>query len=283
MINVFMGGVLALCVTKVKKLLQIQHLSNKVPASMNAKEYPLSNFAPYREGRNPYRHKIFELSQQSTTMLGDQYTENHKGSWLRIAYSNPTALQFEIGSYHGETSIEMAKNDPQTLFLGMEWKHKQAFKAGKKAADLGLKNICFLRGNCARLPMVLAKGEVDRFLILFPDPWGRFSQNKWRLLNPDFIQMLSYLLKPNGQIFIKTDHEDYARYIEQSLEEEKSIHKMPQLHAEEFWEKVPHSPFERIFRRKNLPIYSFAYEKIDKAELPERIFHALEREKKILT
>lgn len=222
-----------------------------------SKDYPLANYRPYGNTRNPYGQKIRDFA--AATLLADDATEQHKGQWRERFGLPPTAfLQLELGAYHGETSIHLAKTQPEVAHLGVEWKYKQCFKAGKKAADVGVKNLTFLRANMARLARVVAPGEVDRIWVLFPDPWSKASQQKWRVLNPGFFRLLASLLKEGKELMIKTDHQDYAEYIQTAWQEAGGFELMNKEDAEKVWALIPPTPFERIFLRQKLPIYSFA-------------------------
>ena len=150
-----------------------------------SKVYPISNYKEYRKSRNPYWQIIrdFRGEAKRSTILADEFTEEHRGKW-REYFGMPKSafLNVELGAYHGETSIHLARTNPDVAHVGIEWKYKMCFKGGKKAKDQGLENLTFLRANNARLPWMFAPGEIDRVWVLFPDPWSKLAQNKWRLL-----------------------------------------------------------------------------------------------------
>lgn len=227
---------------------------------MANRDYPLANFRPYEESRNPYFEKIIAASQGpfKNTLLGDHDTEQFRGKWReRLGLAPETHLQLELGAYHGETSIQMAKANPGQGFLGLEWKYKQCYVAAKKAEDQRLKNIVFLRANMARLPLVVAPGELDRVLMLFPDPWSKSVHRKWRVLRPEFFQQIAYLLKPGSEFLIKTDHKDYAEYIEESWQPCGGFEKIEGAQIQNFWQQLPPTPFEKIFLRQGRSRDSF--------------------------
>lgn len=241
-----------------------------------SKEYPVANFAEYRASRNPYAEKIAAFTDDASVfspLLGDVATEAHRGKWREYFSLPQTAfLNLELGAYHGETSHHLAHTNPGAAHLGIEWKHKQCFKAGKKARDQGLKNVSFLRANSARLPWMFASGEVDRVWVLFPDPWSKASQHKWRLLQPEFFQILAWLLHENKELMIKTDHPEYANFIKESIASVPYFSYLPQERAAAIWSLIPPTPFERIFLRQGLSIHSFSLVRNSiPAALPERV------------
>ncbi len=222
-----------------------------------SKSYPVANYQDYRPSKNPYASRIREFG--SPLLLADADTEKHRGAW-RAYFGAPKEafLQLELGAYHGETSHHLARTHPEGVQLGVEWKYKQCFKAGKKAQDQGLKNVSFLRANFARLPWMFAPGEVDRVWILFPDPWSKAAQQKWRTLHPGFFRTLGVMLAEGKEVMLKTDHADYAAYIQESFKEAGCFDLLPKERAERLWQLIPPTPFERIFLRQSLPIHSFA-------------------------
>ena len=54
-------------------------------------------------------------------------------------------------------------------------------------------------------------------IILFPDPWPKSKHKKRRLLKSNFFIVLQSLLKKDGKIIIKTDWQDYAEEIRETL------------------------------------------------------------------
>jgi len=226
-----------------------------------AKVYPVSNFKDYRPSKNPYNFKIREFADHDgfAQVIADEFTELHKGKWRERFRKGPEAkLELELGAYHGETSNHLARTNPGNIHLGVEWKYKMCFMGGKKARDQRLTNVTHLRANIARLPWMFEKGEIDRVWILFPDPWSKLAQSKWRLLQPGFFRMLACLLPEGRELMIKTDHEEYSQFIAEALKEAGCFDRMSEEKAAANWALIPPTPFERIFLRQNLPVYSFA-------------------------
>lgn len=247
---------------------------------MANKAYPVSNYREYTPTKNPYGPKIQAYMDQGIpTILADHATEAHKGRW-RERFGRPagTRLELELGAYHGETSNHLARTNPDAIHLGVEWTYKQCFLGAKKARDQALTNVTFLRANNARLPWMIAPGEVDRVWILFPDPWSKAGHAKWRLLQPGFLRMLGCLLGAGKELMIKTDHPDYAAFIKESLQEAGCFDPLPEERARANWALIPPTPFERIFLRQNLPIFPFALTRNEKLVVaPEEVQHVLAR------
>lgn len=239
--------------------------------STMGKAYPRSNYAAYRPSRNPYaeRFQEFLTGQKHPFGLKDHDTEAHRGRWREFFQRPATSfLHLELGSYHGETSIELARANPDDLFLGIEWKFKICYKAASKARQDNLDNLCFLRANMSRLPWMFKPGEVDQVCIFFPDPWSKLSQNKWRVLHEGFLRILGGLLAEGKTLLIKTDHPDYADFIREQLSIAGCFSPMAEELAAAVFAKIPPTPFERIFRAQDMKIHSFALTRNTKLVAP---------------
>ncbi len=223
------------------------------------KAYPTSNYAAYRSSRNPYAARFDEFRSSRPHGLKDHDTEAYRGRW-REFFGKPrdAFLHVELGAYHGETSLRIAEENPNQIFIGIEWKFKICYKAAAKARAQNQDNLCFLRANMSRLPWMFAPGEIDQVAIFFPDPWSKFSQNKWRVLHEGFFRTLGNLLSEGKSLLIKTDHADYASYIAESIAVAGCFDLMEKNRADTAFAKIPATPFERIFRAQGLPIHSFA-------------------------
>ena len=56
---------------------------------------------------------------------------------------------------------------------------------------------------------------------MHPDPWPKAKHEKRRLLNHDFLNLLSQFLSDSGQIIIGTDHWEYYDWIVEQLKQTK--------------------------------------------------------------
>ena len=57
--------------------------------------------------------------------------------------------------------------------------------------------------------------------MLHPDPWPKARHEKRRLLNHDFLNLLSTCLANSGEIIIGTDHWEYYDWIIEQLKQTK--------------------------------------------------------------
>jgi tRNA (guanine-N7-)-methyltransferase len=232
----------------------------------------------YAASKNIYWEKLKTLPPALQGLaLTDHDTETHRGSWRRHFLKTkalPTTtvdsipLHVEIGCNAGHVSIEWAKQDPNQLYIGIDYKFKMIHKMAEKAAKFGVKNLLCFRANADRLPQMFAPQEIDFLYMYFPDPWPKKAQIKNRTADVEWLKSIAPLLKtgaPGRGIFhLKTDHEHYFDFILSNLNELKDTFEILEmtrdLHATHPNPKALIIPevtlFERLFIKDGLPIYS---------------------------
>lgn len=144
--------------------------------------------------------------------------ETKKGSWRSLFGSDLPAdapLFLEIGCGKGAFLLEMARREPKTLFVAVEFCREAMLLAVEKVYAEGLKNVRFLNADAAKLAEYFAEGEVDRIFLNFSDPWPKARHAKRRLTAPSFLETYRIILKDGGFIRQKTDN---VLLFESSLE-----------------------------------------------------------------
>jgi tRNA (guanine-N7-)-methyltransferase len=116
----------------------------------------------------------------------------------------------EGGCGAGEHLTGQAAGHADALFLGAE-----PFVNGLGAClahidAAGLTNVRLHAGDVRTLMALLPDASIDRFYILFPDPWPKSRHRKRRLIQPDFIAEAARLLKPGAPLRFATDWADYG-------------------------------------------------------------------------
>ena len=89
-----------------------------------------------------------------------------------------------------------------------------------------LKNIKIFHGDTRILFNFLPKESIERFYILFPDPWPKKRHHIRRLLNRENIENICFSLKRGGKICIATDILDYKNQIIALFEQMKIFRRL---------------------------------------------------------
>lgn len=123
-------------------------------------------------------------------------------------------LVLEIGFGMGQSLVQMAENEPNTRFIGVEV-HRPG--VGALMMELGKRELSNLRAYCCDANLVLndclPNACLDRLQLFFPDPWHKKKHNKRRLVQPEFLQRVAGKLKPGGVFHMATDWTPYAEQV----------------------------------------------------------------------
>ncbi len=122
-------------------------------------------------------------------------------------------LYLEIGSGNGDYVVKYALNNQDTICIGCEPYLNGVANTMKKIIEHNITNIRIWSDDARILLDQLPNSMFDCAYILFPDPWPKKKQHKRRLISKEFIEVLHNKLKPQAQLNIATDHEDYAKWV----------------------------------------------------------------------
>ncbi len=141
--------------------------------------------------------------------------ERRRGAWL-TEFPGHRELHVELGCGKGRFTADMAEANPDVLFVAVERVPDAMVVAMERVCQRELQNVRFLDFDAAGCESVFAPGEVARLYINFPDPWRKTKQYKRRLTAPSFLKIYEHILKPEGEIWFKTDN---SPLFEWSLEQ----------------------------------------------------------------
>ena len=136
----------------------------------------------------------------------------------------------EIGFGNGEHLCELAKNNPDSIIIGAE-PFMNGVAALLSAITNESDNTLFdeyknIRVHPDDVRLLLKNDDFkntkfEQIWILHPDPWPKAKHEKRRLLNHDFLNLLSQFLSDDGKIIIGTDHWEYYDWIKEQLKQTK--------------------------------------------------------------
>ena len=98
------------------------------------------------------------------------------------------------------------------------------------------------------------KDTIDRIYINFCNPWPKARHNKKRLTHPKQLEKYKIFLKPEGEIYLKTDDEHLFEASVKYLEESgfKIIAKTYNLKKEPIWENNIETEHEKMFEEQGI-------------------------------
>lgn len=158
------------------------------------------------------RHKPWakeKLQQHPNVVISDP--EAYRGNWKQ-AFQREASLHVEIGTGKGQFLTGMAERNPSVLFVGIEFMESVIVSALEKVLASEVENAKLLNRNAVDLSLFFAENEVDRIYLNFSDPWPKNRHEKRRLTYRDFLSMYEKVLKPGGEVHLKTDNRGLFEY-----------------------------------------------------------------------
>ena len=144
-----------------------------------------------------------------------QEPELHKGSWNQV-FGNDNPIQIEVGMGKGRFIMELAQQNPDINYIGIERYSSVLLRGLQKRAQLELNNIYFMCIDAKNMADYFAPGEVDKIYLNFSDPWPKDRHAKRRLTSSRFMACYRQVLPSDGRIEFKTDNQGLFDF---SLEE----------------------------------------------------------------
>ena len=161
--------------------------------------------------------KLIRFAELETFENVLQYPKNMSGKWNEF-FKNRNPIILELACGKGEYTVGLAQLHPLKNFIGVDLKGNRIWVGAKKALQENLYNVAFLRTQIDKINEFFAKEEVEELWITFPDPQLRISKSKKRLTHPKFLRLYQQILKPGGNIHLKTDSPDLYRFTKRVVE-----------------------------------------------------------------
>ena len=141
--------------------------------------------------------------EESTFVI--QEPEQKKGCWAEV-FGNENPIHIEVGMGKGKFLMELAQQNPDINYVGIEMYSSVLIKAIQKRETLELTNICFMCVDARKLADIFKKGEVAKIYLNFSDPWPKDRHARRRLPSKEFLARYDQILVPDGKVEFKTDN-----------------------------------------------------------------------------
>ncbi|HEX6848829.1 MAG TPA: tRNA (guanosine(46)-N7)-methyltransferase TrmB [Chitinophagaceae bacterium] len=161
--------------------------------------------------------KLIRFAELETFSNVLQYPEGMKGKWKDF-FRNDNPIILELACGKGEYAVGLGQLYPHNNFIGVDQKGNRIWVGAKKALQLHLPNVAFLRIQIDRITEYFGENEVKEIWITFPDPQLRTGKAKKRLTHPKFLRLYNQFLAPGGIIHLKTDSPHLYRFTKLIIE-----------------------------------------------------------------
>lgn len=129
-------------------------------------------------------------------------------------FDRPADVIVEIGFGNGESTWQMARNEADKNFIGIEV-HEPG--VGQLLMALEENDIENVRIACEdAVPFVeqrIAPASLAGVRIYFADPWPKKRHHKRRIIQPEFVDLLATRIAADGILHLATDWQPYADHM----------------------------------------------------------------------
>ena len=188
--------------------------------------------------------------------------EEWKGRW-KEKFGNDNPIHLELGCGKGQFISKLAVENPNINYIAIDLIDamlglaKRNVETEYKEKDIEPNNLFLTRFDIERILLILdKKDEIERIYINFCNPWPKGKHRKKRLTHPRQLEKYKQFLKPNSQIYFKTDDDDLfnssLKYFEDTgFEVIKTTY---DLHAEPIFERNIETEHEKMFSDQGIKI-----------------------------
>ncbi len=180
------------------------------------------------------------------------------------AYGRRAPVVLEIGFGMGDSLLEMARQESDKNFLGIEVHPPGVGRLINNAGKEGLQNLrVYMADATDVLEDCIADESIDRFQLYFPDPWHKKKHHKRRIIQPEFVQSIRKKLKIGGVFHLATDWENYAEHMMEVMSAAEGFkNRADEFHYAERPDYRPVTKFERRGERLGHGVWDLLFERI---------------------
>ena len=209
------------------------------------------------------RYKKWARPELEASEFYEDEPEKWKGKWKEHYDDSRKPFMLELGCGKGQFISKLAVENQNINFLAIDLVDamlglaKRNIEQEYKNENLEPKNVIITRFDIERINLILdKKDEVERIYINFCNPWPKGKHRKKRLTHSKQLEKYKEFLKPNAEVYFKTDDdglfESSLIYFEESGFE--IIKKTYDLHEDPIFERNIETEHEKMFSEQGIRI-----------------------------
>jgi tRNA (guanine-N7-)-methyltransferase len=161
------------------------------------------------------------------------------GRWNEV-FGNDNEIHLELGCGRGRFIREKAKLNPNRNYIAIDLKDEILIYTLRGIIEEELENVRVVPMNIQLIEGIFSKDEIGKIYINFCNPWPKDRHKKRRLTHSGFLSLYKQFLKPEGEVWFKTDDtglfEESIEYFKESDFEIKYL--TYDLHNSDFKENI---------------------------------------------
>ncbi len=209
------------------------------------------------------RYKKWARPELEASEFYEDEPEKWNGKWKEHYDDSRKPFMLELGCGKGQFISKLAVENQNINFLAIDLVDamlglaKRNIEQEYKNENLEPKNVIITRFDIERINLILdKKDEVERIYINFCNPWPKGKHRKKRLTHSRQLEKYKEFLKPNAEVYFKTDDdglfESSLTYFEESGFE--ILKKTYDLHEEPIFERNIETEHEKMFSEQGIKI-----------------------------
>ena len=159
-------------------------------------------------------------------------------------------ISIEVGFGSGRHLLHQAKNNPDTIFVGIEIHTPSIEQVLKQISLQSLDNIWIVNYDARLLMEMLPSNIGSDIYVHFPVPWDKKEHR--RVISKLFIEESLRVLKSGGNLELRTDSENYYQYSKSLFETASDT----SLHISKNEDAPISSKYEDRWRAQDKDIYT---------------------------
>lgn len=210
------------------------------------------------------RYKKWARPELEASKFYRDNPEELKGKWREEFKNSQNPLYLELGCGKGQFISKLAVQNQNINYIAIDLIDamlglaKRNVEEEYKANNLEPENVLLTRFDIERISLILAKEDnVERIYINFCNPWPKGKHRKKRLTHTRQLEKYKEFLKPNGEVYFKTDDDGlFESSIEYFKEAGFEILKLTRdLHNEDIFDgKNIQTEHEKMFSAEGIKI-----------------------------
>lgn len=204
--------------------------------------------------------RITPGQQKAYDALADKFVLKDYSD-IKGSFPSQQPLILEIGFGMGDASWQIAQENPEKNYLGIEVYKPGVAKLLKKIGEHNLTNVRIIQFDAVQiLKNFINDNYFSGIHIFFPDPWQKKKHHKRRLIKSEFITFIADKMEKKAYLYVVTDWDDYAIQILEVLSKSEKIkNKYKDFADSQDWR--PSTNFEYKGLKKEHEIYEFLFYK----------------------
>lgn len=184
---------------------------------------------------------------------------------LTDVFQRSAPIILEIGFGNGTSLAEMAENNPEQDYIGIEVHSPGIGNLLLQIEEHGLKNVRVINDDAVDvLNQMIADISLDAVYLFFADPWHKKRHHKRRIVQMEFVQLLRKKLKVGGVFHMATDWEHYAQHMMRVMNESEGFENT--AGKDQYLKRPEHRPltkFEQRGQRLGHGVWDLIFKKVN--------------------